>query len=156
MTGTHVTASTAFVEANGISFAYRRFGEETGVPLLLMQHFRTSTSWGSRSAATSPRRLPPAIRIWCGAWCWWARDRGTLDAFLYLFFSPSPRGEAAGRTFWERRHRRHRQVGDERTPAFRGPPHGARLLERLAPQAMGNGSSSISEADCPAPPRIAS
>jgi pimeloyl-ACP methyl ester carboxylesterase len=40
MTHTHVTAPTQFVEANGIRFAYRRFGEEGGVPLLFMQHFR--------------------------------------------------------------------------------------------------------------------
>ncbi len=40
MTHTHVTAPTQLVEANGIRFAYRRFGEEGGVPLLLMQHFR--------------------------------------------------------------------------------------------------------------------
>jgi hypothetical protein len=40
MTHTHVTAPTLFVEANGIRYAYRRFGEETGVPLLFMQHFR--------------------------------------------------------------------------------------------------------------------
>jgi pimeloyl-ACP methyl ester carboxylesterase len=29
-----------------------------------------------------------------------------LEAFLYLFFSPSEAGQAAGRAFWERRHRR--------------------------------------------------
>jgi pimeloyl-ACP methyl ester carboxylesterase len=40
MAHTHVTAPTLFVEANGIRYAYRRFGEETGVPLLFMQHFR--------------------------------------------------------------------------------------------------------------------
>jgi len=40
MTYTHVTAPTQFVEANGIRFAYRRFGEEGGVPLLFLQHFR--------------------------------------------------------------------------------------------------------------------
>jgi pimeloyl-ACP methyl ester carboxylesterase len=37
----HVTAPTQFVEANGIRFAYRRFGQEGGTPLLFMQHF-----WG--------------------------------------------------------------------------------------------------------------
>ena len=38
---THPRDSPAlFVEANGIRYAYRRFGEETGVPLLFMQHFR--------------------------------------------------------------------------------------------------------------------
>jgi len=36
----HVTAPTQYVEANGIRFAHRRFGKETGVPLLFMQHFR--------------------------------------------------------------------------------------------------------------------
>jgi len=40
MAHTHVTAPTLFVEANGIRYAYRRFREETGVPLLFMQHFR--------------------------------------------------------------------------------------------------------------------
>src|SRR6202795_1096822 len=36
----HVTAPTQFVEANGIRFACRRFGQEGGTPLLFMQHFR--------------------------------------------------------------------------------------------------------------------
>jgi hypothetical protein len=33
------TAPTQFVEANGIRFAYRRFGEPDSVPLVLIQHF---------------------------------------------------------------------------------------------------------------------
>jgi pimeloyl-ACP methyl ester carboxylesterase len=36
----HQTAPTQFVEANGIRFAYRRFGKPSGVPLLFNQHFR--------------------------------------------------------------------------------------------------------------------
>src|SRR6202167_1664909 len=40
MTYQYVTAPTQFVEANGIRFAYRRFGREGGTPLLFMQHFR--------------------------------------------------------------------------------------------------------------------
>jgi pimeloyl-ACP methyl ester carboxylesterase len=40
MTDQHVTAPTQLVEANGIRFAYRRFGQEGGTPLLFMQHFR--------------------------------------------------------------------------------------------------------------------
>ncbi|KJC56768.1 alpha/beta hydrolase [Bradyrhizobium sp. LTSPM299] len=35
----HQTAPTQFVEANGIRFAYRRFGNAAGVPLLFNQHF---------------------------------------------------------------------------------------------------------------------
>jgi hypothetical protein len=37
MSYTHVNASTQFVQANGIRFAYRRFGKDSAVPLLFMQ-----------------------------------------------------------------------------------------------------------------------
>jgi pimeloyl-ACP methyl ester carboxylesterase len=37
---THQTAPTQFVDANGIRFAYRRFGKTGGVPLIFNQHFR--------------------------------------------------------------------------------------------------------------------
>src|ERR1700730_9504642 len=40
MVHTHQTAPTQFVEANGIRFAYRRFGNAAGIPLVFMQHFR--------------------------------------------------------------------------------------------------------------------
>ena len=36
----HQTAPTQFVEANGIRFAYRRFGKAGGAPLVFNQHFR--------------------------------------------------------------------------------------------------------------------
>ena len=36
---THQTAPTQFVQANGIRFAYRRFGKPSGVPLVFNQHF---------------------------------------------------------------------------------------------------------------------
>jgi pimeloyl-ACP methyl ester carboxylesterase len=39
MIHTHQTAPTQFVEANGIRFAYRRFGKLDGVPLVFNQHF---------------------------------------------------------------------------------------------------------------------
>jgi pimeloyl-ACP methyl ester carboxylesterase len=39
MVHTHQTAPTQFVEANGIRFAYRRFGRPEGVPLVFNQHF---------------------------------------------------------------------------------------------------------------------
>jgi pimeloyl-ACP methyl ester carboxylesterase len=38
-TPTHQTAPTQFVEANGVRFAYRRFGQAGGVPLVFNQHF---------------------------------------------------------------------------------------------------------------------
>ena len=37
-TSTHQTARTLFVEANGIRFAYRRFGKADGVPLVFNPH----------------------------------------------------------------------------------------------------------------------
>ena len=39
MIHTHQTAPTQFVEANGIRFAYRRFGKPGGVPLVFNQHY---------------------------------------------------------------------------------------------------------------------
>jgi pimeloyl-ACP methyl ester carboxylesterase len=36
---THSTAPTRFVEANGTRFAYRRFGNPRGTPIVLLQHF---------------------------------------------------------------------------------------------------------------------
>jgi pimeloyl-ACP methyl ester carboxylesterase len=36
---THQTAPTQFVEADGIRFAYRRFGNPAGMPLVFNQHF---------------------------------------------------------------------------------------------------------------------
>ena len=38
-TFTHQTAPTQYVEANGICFAYRRFGKAGGVPLVFNQHY---------------------------------------------------------------------------------------------------------------------
>ena len=40
MPDTHETAPTRFVEANGIQFAYRRFGRAGGVPIVFNQHFQ--------------------------------------------------------------------------------------------------------------------
>jgi pimeloyl-ACP methyl ester carboxylesterase len=36
---THNTTPTRFVEVNGIRFAYRRFGNPIGTPIVLLQHF---------------------------------------------------------------------------------------------------------------------
>ena len=39
MTYTHQNALTQFIEANGIRFAYRRFGKPGGVPIVFNQHY---------------------------------------------------------------------------------------------------------------------
>src|SRR5689334_4303401 len=39
MIHTHQTAPTQFVEANGIRFAYRRFGKTGGLPIVFNQHY---------------------------------------------------------------------------------------------------------------------
>src|SRR5580700_7946717 len=36
----HATAPNQFVTANGVRYAYRRFGAETGTPVVFLQHFR--------------------------------------------------------------------------------------------------------------------
>jgi pimeloyl-ACP methyl ester carboxylesterase len=38
----HETAPTRFVEAEGVRFAYRRFGKSGGLPLLLLQYFNAN------------------------------------------------------------------------------------------------------------------
>jgi pimeloyl-ACP methyl ester carboxylesterase len=40
----------------------------------------------------------------------------SLEAFLYLFFRPSPTSRAAGKAFWERRHLRKHDVDPPSTP----------------------------------------
>jgi pimeloyl-ACP methyl ester carboxylesterase len=187
---THVTAPTQFVEANGIRFAYRRFGAETGVPLVFMQHFRGGMDHWDPAVTDGFARDRPVILFdnagvaasrgetpdTVDAMADHARDfvralglsqidllgfsiggyvaqelvsgnpdlvrrlilagtgprggepssdpnylpqaratdpasgEGPLEAFLYLFFSQSERGQAAGRRFWERRHRRQHDV----------------------------------------------
>ena len=191
-----MTAPTLFVEANGIRFAYRRFGRENGVPLLFMQHFRGGLDhWDpavtdgfafdrpvilfdnagvGRSSGESPdtieemaghaadfvgalgisqldvlgfsiggyiaqvftcrhpnlvRRLllvgtgpragEPSTDPHYGPYAMAtdpATGEGTLEAFLYLFFSPSPHGQAAGRAFWQRRHHRAHDVDSPSSP----------------------------------------
>ena len=48
---THQTAPTQFVEANGIRFAYRRFGKSGGVPLVFNQHFMGTMDHWDRMAS---------------------------------------------------------------------------------------------------------
>ena len=40
LTITHQTATTEFVEADGVAYAYRRFGRPSTSPLVFLQHFR--------------------------------------------------------------------------------------------------------------------
>jgi pimeloyl-ACP methyl ester carboxylesterase len=43
---THQTAETQFVDADGVRFAYRRFGSPGATPLVMLQHFRGNLdSW---------------------------------------------------------------------------------------------------------------
>jgi pimeloyl-ACP methyl ester carboxylesterase len=196
MMHTHVTAPTRHVEANGIRYAYRRFGEPTGTPLVLMQHFRggmdhwdpavtdgfaatrpvilfdnagvagssgktpeTIDAMADHAAdfikaltlaevdvlgfsiggyvaqalalrnpglvrrlmlvGTAPRGGEPATDP---KYPEYARStdpstgESALEAFLYLFFGPSPESQAAGRAFWERRHRRTVDVDPPSSP----------------------------------------
>jgi pimeloyl-ACP methyl ester carboxylesterase len=190
MAEAHVTAPTQYVEANGIRYAYRRFGAEKGTPLVFMQHFRGGMdhwdpavtdglgagrpiilfdnagvagtngetpadfdamarcaddfvnalkldkvdllgfSMGGFVAQSFALQFPERTRklILVGTGPRGAepsRDanvsphaRATdpatgdspIESFLYLFFSPSEASQAAGKAFWERRHRRTKDV----------------------------------------------
>src|SRR5229473_4291597 len=52
-TASNPTAPTQFLEVNGHTYAYRRFGSGSGLPLLLLQHFTgTLDNWDP--AVTDP------------------------------------------------------------------------------------------------------
>jgi hypothetical protein len=70
MIHTHQTAPTQFVEANGIRFAYRRFGKASGVPIVFNQHYTgTMDYWdpavtdGPECAARYLPRLQPRVAV---------------------------------------------------------------------------------------------
>jgi len=183
MTNSHNTAPTRFVDADGISYAYRRFGTMTGTPLVFLQHFRggldnwdprvtdgiaqhrpvilfnnagIASSGGEPSdsvsgmarhvtrfinalglkqadllgfslggfiaqqvAGESPDLIRRVILAGTGpkggegmaeftpkVTQHATQESPTIENFLYLFFSPSEKSQAAGRSFWNRRHTR--------------------------------------------------
>ena len=52
-TGSNTTAPTQFLQVNGHSYAYRRFGNGSGLPLLCLQHFTGTLD--NRNPVTNPR-----------------------------------------------------------------------------------------------------
>ena len=46
---THETVPTQFVEANGIRYAYRRFGKPGTIPLLFLGYFNSNMMAGIRT-----------------------------------------------------------------------------------------------------------
>jgi pimeloyl-ACP methyl ester carboxylesterase len=178
---THVTAPTRFLKANGIHYAYRRFGSESGAPLVFLQHFRGGLdNWdpvvtdglaqgrpvilfNNAGVASSSGETPDTVDAMGDHLAVFVNALGlpqidvlgfsiggyvaqsfvlrhphlvrrlvlvgtgprngeprkdprisevaanpvpACEDFLFLFFSPSEAGQAAGRAFWERRHQR--------------------------------------------------
>ena len=180
---THDTAPNQYLEVDGTTYAYRRFGAATGTPVLCLQHLRGSMDYwdpavtdglaatrpvilfdnagvglssgrtpdtfdqladnaaaftrglgleqvdvlgfsiGGHTAQSYVLRHPNLVRrlVIAGSKPRAGESEGTaadvmdvagrhevstLEDFLYLFFEPSATSQAAGRAFWERRHRR--------------------------------------------------
>ena len=67
---THQTAPTQFIEAAGIRFAYRHFGKNQAVPLVLLMHFTgTTDNWDpavtdgvARAALLNALGIAPKLR----------------------------------------------------------------------------------------------
>lgn len=206
-THTHLTAPTQFVDANGVRYAYRRFGAETGTPLVFLQHFRGGMdNWdplvtdslakarpvilvnyaGVASSGGEPattvdgmadgiagfvkalgvplvdvlgfsiggfvaqslaHRYPQLVRrlVLVGTGPRngeSASERGVMqvacnpvpteDDFLYLFFSPSPSSQAAGRAFWKRRTERKDSDPPSSVEALQGQM--AAIIEWMQPR----------------------
>jgi len=81
-TYTAVTVPTQFVEANGIRFAYRRWGKRSGLPLVFNQHFtgnldnwdpavldgiakeREVIIFNNAGVASSTGEVPTTLQVW--------------------------------------------------------------------------------------------
>ena len=57
----HQTAPTRFVEANGIRFAYRRFGKTGGVPIVFNQHYLGTMDYWDPAVTNGLARNRPVI-----------------------------------------------------------------------------------------------
>jgi len=57
----HVTAPTLYVEAAGIRFAYRQFGTEKSIPLLLIPHYRAGMDHWDPAVTDGFARSRPVI-----------------------------------------------------------------------------------------------
>jgi len=55
---THRAAPTQYVEAEGIRFAYRRFGKAGGVPLVFVAHTGQFLDWRLQTDLPAAERLP--------------------------------------------------------------------------------------------------
>src|SRR5262245_41627298 len=60
---THVNAPTHYVEVDGIRYAYRRFGAETGTPLVFLQHFRGNVDYWDPAVTDGLAAGRPVILI---------------------------------------------------------------------------------------------
>src|SRR5271168_5522001 len=61
MVSSHITAPTQFIEASGIRFAYRRFGKETGTPLVFIPHYRAGMDHWDPAVTDGFARSRPVI-----------------------------------------------------------------------------------------------
>src|SRR6266849_2684770 len=116
MIHTHHTAPTQFVEANGIRFAYRRFGKASGVPLVFNQHYTgTMDYWdpavtdglardrelilvgtGPRGGQNMATLTPEAQQIFGATY------KVPEELWLKVHFTDSEASQAAGREFLKR------------------------------------------------------
>jgi pimeloyl-ACP methyl ester carboxylesterase len=128
MTYTHETAPTQFVKANGIRFAYRRFGKAGGIPVVFNQHFQgTLDHWDpavteglaatrevilfdNAGVSSSSGETPDSFQAMGANAIAFIKALGTYDPaehlWLKVHFSPSAESQAAGLAFLERKLRR--------------------------------------------------
>jgi pimeloyl-ACP methyl ester carboxylesterase len=74
---THETVPTQFVEADGIRYAYRRFGRAGTVPLLFLGHFSSNTD-GWDPAVTNSLAADHEVILFDNAGVWRFGRRNTV------------------------------------------------------------------------------
>ncbi|MBP2471558.1 pimeloyl-ACP methyl ester carboxylesterase [Crossiella equi] len=60
---THATAPTQLADAGGVQLAYRRFGAETGTPLVFLQHFRGGLDHWDPAVTDGLARTRPVVLV---------------------------------------------------------------------------------------------
>jgi hypothetical protein len=79
----HDTVPTEFLEANGMRFAYRRFGTKSGVPMVFFQHFMGNLDDHDpalTNAFAADREVPRCVQLCSVLWPYqWVAGGGDID-----------------------------------------------------------------------------
>src|SRR3954463_14988127 len=81
---THLTAPTLFIQANAVRYAYRRFGSQSGTPLVFLQHFRGGLdNWDPLVTDGLAATRPVILLNYAGVASSTGENASTVDGMAY-------------------------------------------------------------------------